>query len=42
MIPDKPLKMTLENGAVVAPNFLTVTDSAMPYINDAEEMAMLR
>ena len=41
IIPDKPLKMTLENGAVV-PNFITVTDSAIPYINDIQEIEMLR
>ena len=29
MIPDKPLRMTLRNGAV-SPNFAKVTDSATP------------
>ena len=39
-MPDKPLKMTLENGAV-ASNFVYVTDSAVPYTSENDEMAML-
>ena len=39
-MPDKPLKMTLENGAVSS-NLLYVTDSAVPYTSEHDEMAML-